>query len=79
MQIEGSISVGVAHMTDECDRVTLVTNASKLTMSTEFARHVAIQLIMSADYIDERTPNFEHPCSEGDDSYIPVKPDGKTP
>lgn len=54
MEIEGSISVGIGRVSDGPDRVTLVTNAGRMTLSAEFARHVAVQLMMAADFIEQQ-------------------------
>ena len=59
MQIESSISVGVGRVAGGPDRVTLITNNSRITLSTEFARHIAVQLIMWADFIDNTEEQTE--------------------
>ena len=53
MKLDGAVSVGVANVDGQKDRVTLMLENHGCTVSTDFARHIAVQLIMTADYIDQ--------------------------
>lgn len=52
MKIDGAVSVGVANVDGQKNRVILMLENHGCTVSAGFARHIAVQLIMTADYID---------------------------
>ena len=47
-----SVSVGVASIDGNPDRVAIVLNGVSVQVVPELARQIAIQLIMTADYLD---------------------------